>query len=180
MSEESTPRRAAVLVPLYRGAGGGIEVVLTRRTEHLPTHPGQISFPGGRFDPGRDEGLLDTALREAEEEIGLRRVDAVLLGALPAVATLISGFEIHPFVARIPEDYPFVPHPGEVAEILTLPLGAHADPALSETHPWEVEGHRVEVPAIRYRGHLVWGATLRILGLLARTDVLSRGFAVTE
>jgi 8-oxo-dGTP pyrophosphatase MutT (NUDIX family) len=174
-----SPRRAAVLVPLCRGAGG-VEVILTRRAEGLPTHPGQVSFPGGRYDPTRDDSLLATALREAGEEIGLRTADAEVLGALPAVATLSSGFEIHPFVARIPSGYCFALRQGEVAEVFRMPLAAHADAALRTTHRWSVAGRSVEVPAILFAGKLVWGATLRILDLLVVGDVVSKLFKVTE
>ena len=159
------PRRAAVLVALHR-EGDGEAVVLTRRAEHLPTHAGQIAFPGGRHDVGRDESLLATALREAHEEIGLDPRHVEILGALPAVTTMSSAFEIHPFVGRIPPHYPFQPHAGEVVEVFSMPLRAYADPALRVSHPWSVGGHAVEVPAIAYDGRLVWGATLRILDLL--------------
>jgi 8-oxo-dGTP pyrophosphatase MutT (NUDIX family) len=164
------PRRAAVLVSLEKGVSG-VDVILTRRTDGLPTHAGQISFPGGRYDAGRDESLLATALREAEEEIGLRPDHVEILGALPAVSTLSSGFEIHPFVARIPSGYPFTPDPREVAEIFTLPLRAHGDLAFRVAHRWHVEGRAVEVPALLFEGRLVWGATLRILDLLMESPL---------
>lgn len=171
-----SPSQAAVLVPVFHGSHG-TEVVLTLRADHLPTHAGQISLPGGRFDETRDESLLATALREAAEEIGLREADADVLGALPPVATMSSAFEIHPFVARVPPGYVYEPHPGEVAAVFSMPLVALDDPTLAVAHRWTVNGAEVEVPGIRYSGHLVWGATLRILGLLARSDVLLRGFA---
>lgn len=168
----SEPRRAAVLVALHRHRDGEA-VVLTRRAEHLPTHAGQIAFPGGRHDVGRDESLLATALREAEEEIGLDPRHVEVLGALPAVTTMSSAFEIHPFVGRIPSPYPFQPHAGEVIEVFSMPLCAYADPALRVAHSWSVRGRAVEVPAIAFEGRLVWGATLRILDLL-RDSALGR------
>ena len=113
--------RAAVLVPLVP-AGSDIEVILTLRTESLPTHKGQVAFPGGRFGPRYDESLVDTALREAEEEIGLRRGDVEIVGSLPDVQTMSSRFVITPLVGRIPADYPFVLDPGEVAEVFAMPL----------------------------------------------------------
>ena len=164
-------RRAAVLVPLQRRPTG-VEVVLTRRAEGLPTHPGQIAFPGGRHEPGRDESLLATALREAEEEIGLHPQDVDVLGALPAVATMSSGFEIHSFVALVPEGYVFTPEPGEVVEVFQMPLGARHDPALLVAHRWSVQGRPFDVPAILFGGRLVWGATLRILDLLLDSPLL--------
>jgi len=174
--ERRVVTQAAVLVPVFHGLQGA-EVVLTQRSQHLPTHPGQVSLPGGRFDAGRDESLLATALREAEEEIGLRPGDAELLGALPPVATMSSSFEIHPFVARVPPAYVYTPHNGEVAAVFTMPLRELQNPALAVTHRWSAAGVELEVPGVRYAGHLVWGATLRILDLLARSDVLSRGLA---
>ena len=163
------PRRAAVLVPLQRG--GGVSVVLTRRAEGLPTHAGQIAFPGGRHDPALDESLLATALREAEEEIGLRAADVEVLGALTPVSTMSSAFEIHPFVGRVAADYVFTPHPGEVVEVFSMPLSVHGDAALRTAHGWTAGGRRVEVPAILFEGRLVWGATLRILDLLMRSPL---------
>jgi 8-oxo-dGTP pyrophosphatase MutT (NUDIX family) len=165
------PRQAAVLVLLEPGEEG-FDVVLTQRTEHLPTHAGQVAFPGGRFDPELDESLLATALREAEEEIGLRPGDVEVLGALPPVATRSSRFEIWPFVARLPARYEFTPHAGEVGEVFRMPLRAYTDPGLRVAHPWSVEGQRVDVPGILFDGRLVWGATLRILDLLAESGLL--------
>lgn len=166
----AAPRRAAVLVPLDRTAKG-IEVILTLRSADLPTHAGQISFPGGRHDAERDESLLATALREASEEIGLTPRDIEIVGALPAVATMSSSFEIHPFVGRIPAGYAFQPDPREVQEIFSLPLHAHGDAAYRVTHRWSVDDRHVEVPGLLFEGRLVWGATLRILDLLMESGL---------
>jgi 8-oxo-dGTP pyrophosphatase MutT (NUDIX family) len=157
---------AAVLVPLFPGRDGP-EVLLTRRAEHLRMHAGQISFPGGRHDPQHDASLVATALREAEEEIGLPGTSVEILGALEPVITMSSRFEINPFVGRLAELPPLRLHAGEVAEAFRMPLAAHADPRLRVTHGWQRNGVAVEVPGLRYQGHLIWGATLRILDLLA-------------
>jgi len=167
----SATTRAAVLVPLQYDSGG-TSVVLTRRADWLPTHAGQISFPGGRYDPDHDESLLATALREADEEIGLRPTDVEVLGALPTVSTMSSRFEIHPFVARIAAAYAFTPHPGEVVEVFSMPLHAHGDPARRGAHRWTVDERVIEVPAILYEGRVVWGATLRIVDLLFQSPYL--------
>ena len=161
-------RRAAVLVPVF-GDGDAAAVVLTQRAVDLPTHAGEIAFPGGRHDPERDESLLATALREADEEIGLRPSDVEVLGALSTISTMSSRFEIHPFVGRIPSNYTFAPHPGEVFEVFPMPLRAHADAALRVAHRWQVNDRTIEAPAILYDGRLVWGATLRILDLLLQS-----------
>ena len=161
-------RRAAVLVPLC-GPANETEVVLTQRAVDLPTHAGEIAFPGGRHDPERDDSLLATALREADEEIGLRPSDVQVLGALPTISTLSTRFEIHPFVGRIPSNYPFAPHPGEVFEVFRMPLRAHGDAALRVAHRWTVSDRTIEAPGILFDGHLVWGATLRILDLLQQS-----------
>ena len=164
-------RRAGVLVPLQR-RGDGLAVVLTRRADDLPTHAGQISFPGGRHDPVLDESLLATALREADEEIGLRPSDVVVIGALPTVQTRSSRFEIHPFVGQVPAVYDFNPHAGEVVEVFAMPLRTYLDPTCRVAHTWTLDGNPIEVPAVSFEGRVVWGATLRILDLLRDSGLL--------
>ncbi len=153
-------RTAAVLVPLYLD-GGAPYVVLTRRTDGLSQHPGQIAFPGGGIDPG-DADARETALREAEEEIGLARADVDVLGPLDPTET-ITRFRVSPFVGRIPSDYPFRPSEREVAEILRLPLLEFLLPGALETSAHPVFGQRRTVYGYTVRGQLVWGATGRIV-----------------
>ena len=113
---------AAVLVPLFVAAATQVpHVVLTRRRADLRRHAGEISFPGGRRDP-EDQTLTDTALREAEEEIGLERSRVSLLGALPPTSTMATGYVIHPFVGTIPPGLPWAPSAQEVDAVLELPL----------------------------------------------------------
>jgi len=154
---------AAVLVPLV--GDRETRVILTRRDDGLRNHGGQVSFPGGRVDPG-DAGPLAAALREAEEEIGLRPVDAQVLGYLDPLAT-VTGFRVLPVVARVPPAFVPRPRPGEVAEVFSLPLR------------WLMAPENLEHIAIRYRGRdrevleyrrheavpeqRVWGATASIL-----------------
>jgi 8-oxo-dGTP pyrophosphatase MutT (NUDIX family) len=118
--------QAAVLLPLYRHNGEHY-LLFTRRTEQLPHHKGQISFPGGRYHAG-DQTLYQTALRESSEEIGLRAEDVRLLGTLDDVATFSSAYVISPFVGSIPYPYPFQINPQEVAALLEIPIAALADP----------------------------------------------------
>ena len=163
--------RAAVLVPLFR-TPGCTRVVLIRRTTSLPNHRGQIAFPGGRFDPERDESLLASALREAQEEVGLDPAAVSIVGALPEVRTLSSGFLISPFVGLVPPAYDYHPFAAEVAAVFSMPLRARTDPAHQTEVQWTYGGRVCRVPAIRYRNHVVWGATLRILDLLLASSLV--------
>src|SRR5437660_1318775 len=115
---------AAVLVPLFlAGTAEEPHVVLTRRRADLKRHAGEISFPGGRRD-AEDADLLETALREAEEEIGLPRTEVRLLGELPATSTFATNYVIHPFVGRIAEGRAWRLSAREVDAVLELPLEA--------------------------------------------------------
>ena len=160
-------RDAAVLVPLFV-AGGELHAVFTKRRDDLSHHPGEISFPGGRREPA-DEDLRATALREAEEEIGLPRDAVEILGALPATPTFVSDYRILPFVGLIEAGHAWRLQPTEVDEVLELSI-----PDLIRGY----EHKRVKQIPFRtttytVRGSLVWGATARIVaGLLARIDRL--------
>jgi 8-oxo-dGTP pyrophosphatase MutT (NUDIX family) len=135
-------------------------VVLTRRRADLRRHAGEISFPGGRADP-EDVDLSDTALREAEEEIGLQRACVNLLGELPAISTFATNYLIHPFVGRIPAGQRWRLSPREVDAVLELPLRALQE---SRTRTrLERRGFSFETDAYILDGHLIWGATYRIL-----------------
>src|SRR3954463_3013673 len=112
---------AAVLVPLYVAGDDELHAVFTKRRDDLRRHAGEISFPGGRQDDP-DEDLRCTALREAEEEIGLATSDVELIGALPPVGTFVTNYKIHPFVGLIPEESRFTPSPDEVAAVLMFRL----------------------------------------------------------
>jgi 8-oxo-dGTP pyrophosphatase MutT (NUDIX family) len=159
-----------VLVPLFLGPGSEPHVVLTRRRSDLRSHAGEISFPGGRQDP-EDAELLDTALREAEEEIGLPRGVVSLLGELPPTSTFATNYLIHPFVARIPGRQRWRPSPREVDAVLELPMRALRE---SRTRTrLERRGISFETDAYLLGDDLIWGATARILeNLLERLDSL--------
>src|ERR671933_263052 len=115
---------AAVLVPLY-AEDGMLHAVFTKRREDLPRHAGEISFPGGLQD-SLDEDLRFTALREAEEEIGLPTSDVELVGALPPTGTFVTDYKIHPFVGVIQPGHAWTPAPAEVEAVLELSLRALA------------------------------------------------------
>ncbi len=155
-------RPAAVLVPLFQRAGTW-HVLLTRRTESVATHKGQVAFPGGKVD-ATDSDRIDTALREAEEEIGLARADVRVLGVLPDLIT-VTQWRITPVVGVIPHPYPFVPSTGELSEIFDVPLAWLADPAnlTITTREPAVPGPPIEVFHFYYQHYDIWGATARIL-----------------
>jgi 8-oxo-dGTP pyrophosphatase MutT (NUDIX family) len=159
-----------VLVPLFLPDGGEPHAVFTKRGTDLRRHAGEISFPGGRRDP-EDAGLQDTALREAEEEIGLPRADVRLLGELPSTSTFVTNYLIHPFVGLIPAGLAWRLSAAEVDAVLELPLRALRE---SRTRTrMERRGISFETDAYIVDDHLIWGATARILDhLLERVELL--------
>ncbi len=160
---------AAVLVPLYI-RDGELHAVFTKRREDLRRHPGEISFPGGRRDHP-DEQLETTALREAEEEIGLAPDNVDLLGTLTPVSTFVTGYLIYPHVGLI-EPIAWKPSPNEVELILELPL--HALIAGYALRSMTRRGFTFETDTYVVGDHLIWGATARILGdLLERLGPLA-------
>jgi 8-oxo-dGTP pyrophosphatase MutT (NUDIX family) len=160
---------AAVLVPLYV-RDDELHAVFTKRREDLRRHPGEISFPGGRRDHP-DEELQTTALREAEEEIGLAVDDVELLGTLTPVSTFVTGYLIYPHVGLI-DPIPWKPSPNEVELVLELPL--HALLSGYAKRPMTRRGFTFETDTYIVGDHLIWGATARILGdLLERLGPLA-------
>ncbi len=153
---------AAVLVPLF-GESRRRGLVFTERRPDLRRHAGEISFPGGRPD-SPDEGMLQTALRESEEEIGLDPKAVDVLGALPPVSTIVTGYKVHPFVGLIPEGLDFKPNPTEVAAMLMFTLDElRAGFAMRRLIR---RGVPIRTPTYLVGDHLIWGATARILGSL--------------
>ena len=153
--------QAAVLVPLFLPAHSTeTHVVLTRRRSDLRRHAGEIAFPGGRRDP-EDIDLTETALREAEEEIGLPRTAVGVLGELPAISTFVTNYLIHPIVGAIPPGLRWELSPREVDAVLELPLDALGESRKRTT--MERRGFSFETDVYELDGHFVWGATARIL-----------------
>jgi len=152
--------RGAVLVPLH-AKGGEPHLLLTRRPRHLPRHPGQLSVPGGRIHEGEDP--LDAALREAEEEVGLRRADVDVLGRLSETLVIQSAFRLTPWVASVPYPYAYAADPGEVDEILHVPLSALRRPELHRVERREVYGMNLDVHFFTLGEDVLWGATARIV-----------------
>jgi 8-oxo-dGTP pyrophosphatase MutT (NUDIX family) len=158
-------KESAVLVPLFADADGAAHAVFTERRHDLRRHAGEISFPGGRREP--EEQLLETALREAHEEIGLPPEAVEIVGALEPVGTYVTNYAIYPFVGVIQPGFEWVLGETEVAQVLEVSFAALRDGAgerrlmrkgmTFRTHTYEVGSH------------LIWGATARILA-----DLLSR------
>lgn len=154
-------REASVLVPLFE-RDGVPHILFTRRPSHLRKHADQFSFPGGGRDP-EDVTPLHTALRETEEELGIERSRVRILGMLDEVTTLVTGFRVQPFVGVIPGDGKYHPNPEEVAFILEVPLVGLLDPAIRRTEKRQADGQEFDVDFYTYNGHVIWGATARIL-----------------
>lgn len=157
--------RAAVLMPLVERPGG-LAVLLTRRSDHLRDHPGQISFPGGRVEPG-DVGPLATALREMDEELGIKPARVGVAGYLPAQA-VVTGFVVTPVVGFLPPDIDVRPDAREVAEAFEVPLSYVLDPVNLRETTRTVRGIQVPVCEFSYSGHRIWGATANMLRTLSR------------
>lgn len=159
-------RPAAVLVPLYR-RDGEWHLLFTERTHEVEDHKGQVSFPGGRVDDG-DGDRVDTALRETEEEIGLRREDVRVLGVLDELLT-VTQYRVTPVVGCFTWPYEFRLSDVEISEVFGVPLRWLADPTNMETQHWDhpLRGNKIPVYFFRYDGHTIWGATARmVLNLL--------------
>lgn len=152
--------RAAALVPLHH-KDGEPHVLLTRRPRHMRRHAGQISVPGGRIEPGEEP--LEAALREAEEEIGLPRGRADVLGRLSETLVIQTAFRLTPWVASVPYPYPYVAAPGEVEEILHVPLAHLLSPGVHRVEPREAYGMSLDVHYFTIGEDVLWGATARIV-----------------
>jgi 8-oxo-dGTP pyrophosphatase MutT (NUDIX family) len=154
-------RRAAVLVPLFL-ADGRVHVLLTKRTETVEHHKGQVSLPGGSSDAG-DADAVATALRETEEELGIPPHRVRVLGVLDDVPTFISGFVVTPVVGVIPHPLDLRISADEISEILIVPLDTFQDPSRVRVEERERDGERVQLLFYHHEGHEIWGATARIL-----------------
>lgn len=151
---------AAVLVGLVPRSAG-TQVLLTRRTDGLRHHGGQVSFPGGRIE-STDRDAVAAAIRETGEEIGVLPAQIAPLGFLDPLAT-ITGFRILPIVAMVAPDYVARLDPGEVADVFEVPLAFLLDPANLATHTLDLRGKPREMLEYRYPAQRIWGATASIL-----------------
>ncbi|TAE48920.1 MAG: CoA pyrophosphatase [Bacteroidetes bacterium] len=160
-------RRSAVLVLIYPFDNQWI-VPFMRRTDDARIHAGQVCFPGGRREPG-DPDFQFTALREADEEMGIPHQEVEVLGALTEVYIPPSNSLVFPFLGYLPARPVFVPAPREVADIIEVPLSQLLDPAIRGTHRVDVfGGNMIEAPGyVVHEKHLIWGATAMMIAELA-------------
>lgn len=168
------PASAAVLVPLVMHASG-LRLLLTRRTAHLRSHAGQISFPGGRVEP-EDGGVVETALRETAEEIGLAREQIEVIGQLP-IYTTVTAFEVTPVVALVQPGFTLTLDAGEVDEAFEVPLDFLMNPAHHQRHTFHWEAGERQFLSMPWqqrdaggvlREYFIWGATAAMLRNLYR------------
>lgn len=154
-------RPAAVLVPLFE-RDGRVFVVLTKRTDGLSTHAGQISFPGGKREEGEREPRV-TALREAHEEIGLSPESVEIIGELDDCPTFVSNFVISPVVGIIPDGYRFVPNMDEIDHVFEASFDDFLRPGALRIESIDRDGQSYTMVRYSVAGQIVWGATARIL-----------------
>jgi len=158
--DSSAPSLAAVLVPLVEREPG-FNVLLTQRTDHLHHHPGQVSFPGGRVEAA-DSHVVETAIREAEEEIGLERRFVEVVGYLDPYQT-VTGFLVTPVVAFVEPGFELELDTFEVASAFEVPLEFVLDPAHHQKQSREVRGKHRHYYVMQYQNHCIWGATAAML-----------------
>lgn len=159
-SKQTDVKLSAVLVLIFP-ISGVLSLVLMKRTEYPGVHSGQISFPGGRRE-GNEE-LLDTALRETHEELGISRQQLELLGQLTPIYVPPSNFEIHPFVAYVDTHPTWIPERREVAAVIEMPIEYLFDAELKKTEIRTVRDVTFEAPFYDIKGYKVWGATAIML-----------------
>jgi 8-oxo-dGTP pyrophosphatase MutT (NUDIX family) len=151
---------AAVLLLLYP-KDGEYCILLNKRSERVEHHKGEISFPGGAWDP-QDRDYLDTALRETEEEMGINGADVTVLGQLDDVVTQ-SHFAVRVYLGTISYPYAFKPSTAEIAEVLEVPISTLRDPASLRLETRWLDGEGITTYSYAYNGHLIYGATAKIL-----------------
>ncbi len=168
-------RGAAVLMPIFERAGD-LHVVFIRRSDRVESHRGQVAFPGGRVDP-TDPNLLHTALREAQEEVGIEPATVDVLGGFEGAVARVSEIHVTPFVGVIPHSEGLRPDPKEVADVFDVPLSALADPRYRKTYRFDRGGGVItQHPAIIYANQIIWGLTLRFTEeMLRRMDGAASG-----
>lgn len=153
-------KQAGVLICLYQRKGDLFLPVMMRPSRSGP-HSGQISLPGGAFEGDRDVSLIDTALREAEEEMGIR--DVAIIGTLSSLYIPVSDFLVQPVIGTVDAAPEFRPDPTEVERIIEVPVDALLDRRNHSTHTFQYKERTIHAPAFRVAGENIWGATAMIL-----------------
>ncbi len=161
IANNNSYKEACVLIPIFKKEEK-IHLLFTKRSNHVEHHKNQISFPGGGVDD-TDVSLEDTALREAYEEIGLKREDVEILGRLDDTITYASGYIVHPFVGLIPYPYDFRINKREVDKIISVPLSFLFQEGLPKVRSIYHDGKLYNSLAFEYNGEIIWGATARIM-----------------
>lgn len=159
-SRHGEPNLSAVLLLLYPQLGS-LYFVMIKRPEYPGVHSGQIGFPGGRRENG--ETFLETALREANEEIGVEAAQVDIIGKLTPIYIPPSDFEVHPFVGYASERPMWRPDPTEVAGIIEMPVRALLDHTIKVREQWTIRDFTLDVPFYAFQGHKIWGATAIML-----------------
>jgi 8-oxo-dGTP pyrophosphatase MutT (NUDIX family) len=162
LTSPGTP--AAVLIPILKREQ--LSVLLTKRASHLKHHPGQVSFPGGRYEES-DDDLQHTALRESEEEIGLKTHQVSVFGRLPLYRT-ISYYEVTPFIGLVSAPFSWQPDHNEVDEVFEVPLTFLLDESNYHTETISRDNNTSEVHFISWQNHTIWGATAAMLKVLCK------------
>ncbi|WP_299018219.1 CoA pyrophosphatase [uncultured Photobacterium sp.] len=163
-SSPRTYKQAAVLIPLVP-RHNTYSVVFTLRARHLKHHPGQIAFPGGRYEP-QDVDLIDTAIRETKEETGISCNRERILGQLPSLPT-ISGYIVTPYVSTISANYRPDLDPNEVDDLFEVPIEYLLNPVNMRSARFSINGTDLNIYAIPYHNHSIWGATAQMVKLLS-------------
>ncbi|KJY84895.1 DNA mismatch repair protein MutT [Vibrio galatheae] len=153
-------RKASVLVGFVE-RDNGIHVLFTRRAKHLKHHPGQVSFPGGKFEPS-DIDLSHTAVRETYEEVGIEPSQIQIFGQMPELVT-ISRFTVTPFLAFISPDYQTHIDKNEVDEVFEVPASVILDSAKLHSQQFQVNNFSHRVFGLSYKSHFIWGMTAQII-----------------
>ncbi|ENM5777698.1 CoA pyrophosphatase [Vibrio mimicus] len=158
-------RKASVLIGVVERQQG-LQVILTKRAAHLRHHPGQISFPGGKYEES-DHSLQQTAKREAREEIGISEEKIHIVGQLPELVT-VSQFAVTPILAFVESDYQIQLDHNEVDEVFEVPISFLLDRKKLYTGTFQLKNHRHRVFAIPYKQHFIWGMTAQIIQSLQK------------
>jgi len=165
----ASARPAAVLIPIFE-ADGEARIILTKRPDTMPSHQGEIAFPGGKFEPGRDRSLRDTARREAHEEIGLDPDQVEIVAELDTLTTVAARFLLTPFVGLLAAPPELHPHPTEVVRVFDVAISELLHEDVFREERWDLPpnlgvtpGRQRPIDFFELTDETVWGATARIL-----------------